>query len=176
MAATTSARDVAPAKFKKLRGLLRRRARVDSQTEETERQSRPPEHRISLADALAEFSAEMRTAQQRAANAAEPALFEVRECSLELQVAVDVKGSGKVDWWVVGAEAERSLKRTQRIVVTVQPRTVDITSDSDSLPKNINELLREARRQLGGKLPIALFPAYLNVDPGAQPQGGDASS
>ncbi len=76
--------------------------------------------RFPLADLIARLGSELREAERRAAEAGARNL-QLKECSVQMGIQWDKKGSGEIDIWVVKLGGELTKENTELITITMQP-------------------------------------------------------
>lgn len=74
-----------------------------------------------LADLLANLSAELREAQQRAVNDQEEDVFRLKACTVELGVTWERNAEGAVEFWVVKLGGGASRVETESIIISLEP-------------------------------------------------------
>lgn len=78
------------------------------------------ETRFPLADLLSALSDELAAAAERA-ESRERDQLRLKECSVELGIAIEKKGSGGIQFWVVELGGESTKANTQTLRVTLEP-------------------------------------------------------
>lgn len=93
---------------------------------DTEPESR---QRFPLADLIAVLGAELREAERRAAQFGARNL-QLKECSVQMGIQWDKKGSGEIDVWVVKLGGELNKQNTELITITMEPFEVPVRGGS----------------------------------------------
>ncbi len=83
---------------------------------------------LRLKDVLVQLGAEIRQAQYEAANDHQPDLLKIKECTVELGVTWEAKGSAGVEFWVVKLGGDVTRGNTQTITLTLEPIDEIITT------------------------------------------------
>jgi Trypsin-co-occurring domain 2 len=76
--------------------------------------------RFPLADLIAVLGSELREAERRAAESGARTL-QLKECSVQMGIQWDKRGSGEIDIWVVKLGGELTKQNTELITITMEP-------------------------------------------------------
>jgi len=76
--------------------------------------------RFPLADLIARLGSELREAERRAAETGARNI-QLKECSVQMGIQWDKKGSGEIDIWVVELGGELTKENTELITITMEP-------------------------------------------------------
>ena len=76
--------------------------------------------RFPLADLVAVLGSELREAERRAAESGARTL-QLKECSVQMGIQWDKKGSGEIDIWVIKLGGEVTKANTELITITLEP-------------------------------------------------------
>ena len=76
--------------------------------------------RFPLADLIAVLGSELREAEQRAAQSGARTL-QLKECSVQMGIQWDKRGSGEIDIWVVKLGGDVTKQNTELITITMEP-------------------------------------------------------
>jgi hypothetical protein len=76
--------------------------------------------RFPLADLIAVLGSELREAERRAAQSGARSL-QLKECSVQMGIQWEKKGSGEIDVWVVKLGGDLTKQNTELITITMEP-------------------------------------------------------
>ena len=76
--------------------------------------------RFPLADLIAVLGSELREAERRAAKSGASNL-QLKECSVQMGIQWEKKGSGEIDVWVVKLGGDLTKQNTELITITMEP-------------------------------------------------------
>ena len=78
------------------------------------------QQRFPLADLIAVLGSQLREAERRAAQSGARNL-QLRECSVQMGIQWEKKGSGEIDVWVVKLGGDLTKQNTELITITMEP-------------------------------------------------------
>jgi len=76
--------------------------------------------RFPLADLIAVLGSELREAERRAAQSGARNL-QLKECSVQMGIQWEKKGTGEIDVWVVKLGGDLTKQNTELITITMEP-------------------------------------------------------
>ena len=76
--------------------------------------------RFPLADLIARLGSELREAERRAARSGARNL-QLKECSVQMGIQWEKKGSGEIDIWVIKLGGDITKENTELITITMEP-------------------------------------------------------
>jgi hypothetical protein len=80
-----------------------------------------PHDGLRLRDVLEQLGDEIREAQAVALKDGKPDLMKIKDCSVELGLTWEAKGTAGVEFWVFKLGGEASRSNTQTITLTLEP-------------------------------------------------------
>jgi hypothetical protein len=78
------------------------------------------QQRFPLADLIAVLGSELREAERRAARSGARNL-QLKECSVQMGIQWEKRGSGEIDVWVVKLGGDLTKQNTELITITMEP-------------------------------------------------------
>jgi len=78
------------------------------------------QERFPLADLIVVLGSELREAERRAARSGARNL-QLKECSVQMGIQWEKKGSGEIDVWVVKLGGDLTKQNTELITITMEP-------------------------------------------------------
>lgn len=89
--------------------------------EEVYGSDKKPHKGLRLRDVLEQLGDELREAQAAALKDSKPDLMKVKECTVELGLTWEAKGSAGVEFWVFELGGELSRANSQTVTLTLEP-------------------------------------------------------